>query len=144
MSLNGAVLRFRESGVRRRVVLLGERRPSSRPTPTAWRASGYLVGFSDNQAAYHPANGNEIAVRYDPAGGGCPANESTTNWVYEVIVGGTKTCVNSGLAVAANTWYHVRIYSATPGHDPVPNKWREFGKRSSRANGHTGSRSSST
>jgi hypothetical protein len=75
----------------------------------------YLVGFSDNQAAYHAANGNEIAVRYDPAGGGCPANESTTNWVYEVIVSGTKTCVNSGLAVAANTWYHMRIYSATQG-----------------------------
>jgi hypothetical protein len=43
------------------------------------------------------------------------SNESTTNWVYEVIVGGTKTCYNSGLAVAPNTWYHVRIYSATPG-----------------------------
>lgn len=75
----------------------------------------YLIGFSDNQAAYHPANGNEIAVRYDPAGGGCPANESTTNWVYETIVGGTKTCVNSGLAAVPNTWYHVRIYSITPG-----------------------------
>jgi hypothetical protein len=35
--------------------------------------------------------------------------------VYEVIVSGTKTCFNSGLAVAANTWYHVRIYSATQG-----------------------------
>jgi hypothetical protein len=35
--------------------------------------------------------------------------------VYEVIVSGTKTCVNSGLAVAANTWYHMRIYSATQG-----------------------------
>ncbi|HXM43471.1 MAG TPA: glycosyl hydrolase family 28-related protein [Bryobacteraceae bacterium] len=75
----------------------------------------YLVGFSDNQSAYHPSGGNEIAVRYDSAGGGCPANESTTNWVYEVIVAGTKTCVNSGLAVAANTWYHVRIYSLTQG-----------------------------
>ena len=75
----------------------------------------YLVGFSDNQAVYHPAGGNQIAVRYDAAGGGCPSNESTTNWVYEVIVSGTKTCFNSGLAVAPNTWYHVRIYSATPG-----------------------------
>jgi hypothetical protein len=75
----------------------------------------YLIGFSDNNAAYHPAGGNEIAVRYDSAGGGCPANESTTNWVYEVIVSGTKTCYNSGLPVAANTWYHVRIYSATQG-----------------------------
>jgi hypothetical protein len=75
----------------------------------------YLVGFSDNQSAYHPANGNEIAVRYDPAGGGCPSNESTTNWVYEVIVTGTKTCFNSGLAVAPNTWYHTRIYSSAQG-----------------------------
>jgi len=75
----------------------------------------YLAGFSDNQAAYHPANGNEIAVRYDAAGGGCPSNESTTNWVYEVIVNGTKTCVNSGVAVTPNTWYHVRIYSSTQG-----------------------------
>jgi hypothetical protein len=75
----------------------------------------YLAGFSDNQAAYHPANGNEIAVRYDSAGGGCPSNESTTNWVYEVIVSGTKTCFDSGLAVAPNTWYHVRMYSSTQG-----------------------------
>lgn len=79
-------------------------------------ASGkYLIGFSDNNAAYHPAGGNEIAVRYDSAGGGCPANESTVNWVYEVVVSGTKTCYNSGLPVAPNTWYHVRIYSATQG-----------------------------
>ena len=83
--------------------------------PNGVASARYLVGFSDNQAAYHPANGNEIAVRYDPAGGGCPSNESTTNWVYEVIVSGTKTCFNSGLAVAPNTWYHVRIYSATHG-----------------------------
>jgi hypothetical protein len=75
----------------------------------------YLMGFSDNQSGYHAANGNEIAVRYDPAGGGCPLNESTTNWIYEVIVAGTKTCLNSGLAVAANTWYHMRIYSTAQG-----------------------------
>jgi hypothetical protein len=75
----------------------------------------YLFGFSDNNAAYHPAGGNEIAVRYDSAGGGCASNESTTNWIYEVIVGGTKTCYNSGLAVAPSTWYHMRIYSSTPG-----------------------------
>jgi hypothetical protein len=75
----------------------------------------YLAGFSDNQAAYHPANGNEIAVRYDPAGGGCSSNESITNWVYEVIVNGTKTCFNSGVAVAPSTWYHVRLYSTTQG-----------------------------
>ena len=75
----------------------------------------YLIGFSDTQGAYHPANGNEIAVRYDPAGGGCSSNDSTTNWVYEVSVSGTRTCANSGVAVAPNTWYHVRIYSTTPG-----------------------------
>jgi hypothetical protein len=75
----------------------------------------YVIGFSDNNAAYHPPGGNEIAVRYDTTGGGCPSNESTANWVYEVIVSGAKTCYNSGLAVAPNTWYHVRIYSATQG-----------------------------
>jgi hypothetical protein len=75
----------------------------------------YLVGASDNQSAYHPAGGNQIAVRFDHAGGGCAANESTTNWVYEVIVGGTKSCVNSGVAVGPNTWYHLRIYSTTQG-----------------------------
>jgi len=75
----------------------------------------YLIGLSDNNGAYHPTGGNEIAVRFDSAGGGCPSNESTTNWVYEVIVSGTKTCVNSGLAVAANTWYHVNISSTTQG-----------------------------
>jgi len=75
----------------------------------------YVAGLSDNFSAYHPTGGNEIAVRYDSAGGGCPSNESTANWVYEVIVSGTKTCYNSGLAVTPNTWYHVRIYSATQG-----------------------------
>jgi len=75
----------------------------------------YMIGFSDNNAAYHPSGGNEVAVRFDSTAGGCPSNESTTNWVYEVIVNGTKTCYNSGLAVAANTWYHVRIYSSSQG-----------------------------
>jgi hypothetical protein len=75
----------------------------------------YLFGFSDNNAAYHASGGNEIAIRYDSAGGGCSSNESTVTWVYEVIVGGTKTCYNSGLAVAPSTWYHMRIYSSTPG-----------------------------
>ncbi|HUE00983.1 MAG TPA: hypothetical protein VMR62_15535 [Bryobacteraceae bacterium] len=83
--------------------------------PNGVSSARYLVGFSDNNAAYHPASGNEIAVRYDAAGGGCSSNESTTNWVYEVIVAGTKSCYNSGLAVAPHTWYHVRIYSATQG-----------------------------
>src|ERR1017187_7459408 len=76
----------------------------------------YLVGFSDNNGAYHPSGGNEIAVRYDPASTGCSSGtDSTTHWVYEVIVAGTKTCYDSGLAVAANTWYHTRIYSNTAG-----------------------------
>jgi hypothetical protein len=84
--------------------------------PNAVSHTIYVIGFSDNDAAYHPAGGNEIAVRYDSTGtGGCPSNESATNWVYEVIVSGTKTCYNSGLPVAVNTWYHARIYSATPG-----------------------------
>jgi hypothetical protein len=75
----------------------------------------YLVGVSDSQNTYHPASGNDVAVRYDHVGGGCSSNESTTNWVYEVSVGGTKTCVNSGVAVAANNWYHIRIYSTAQG-----------------------------
>ena len=75
----------------------------------------YLVGFSDSQSTYHPASGNDIAIRYDHSGGGCVSNESTTTWVYEVSVGGTKTCVNSGVAIASNTWYHLRIYSTAPG-----------------------------
>ena len=75
----------------------------------------YLVGVSDNQSAYHSSGVNEISVRFDHVGGGCPSNESTTNWVYEVSVAGTKTCVNSGVAVVANTWYHMRMYSTTPG-----------------------------
>ena len=75
----------------------------------------YLVGFSDHTTAYHPAGGNEIAVRFDSGSGGCASNESTTNWIYEVIVNGAQTCYNTGFAVAPNTWYHVRIYSTTPG-----------------------------
>ena len=77
-------------------------------------------------------------MRFDSAGGGCAANESTTNWVYEVIVAGTKTCFNSGLAVAANTWYHVRIYSDHAGHHSVSDQWRQFRERGGGSHGHTG------
>src|SRR5579871_4655605 len=68
----------------------------------------YLFGFSDNNSAYHPAGGNEIAIRFDASGGGCPSNESTTNWIYEVIVNGAKTCYNSGVVAAPSTWYPFR------------------------------------
>jgi len=78
-------------------------------------ASKYLVGFTDNTTTYHPSSGNEIAVRYDTAGGGCASGESTVDWVYEVIVAGTQSCVDSGVAVTAATWYKIRIFSSTPG-----------------------------
>jgi len=83
--------------------------------PNSVTSSRYLTGFTDHNNAYHPTGGNEIAVRYDPTGGGCTSGESATHWVYEVIVGGVQTCYDSGLAVATNTWYHMRIYSSTPG-----------------------------
>ena len=83
--------------------------------PNSVSAVRYLTGFADQNKAYHPSNGNEIAVRYDPAGGGCSSGESTVDWVYEVIVAGAQTCYDSGVAVAPNTWYHTRIYSSTPG-----------------------------
>lgn len=83
--------------------------------PNSVAAVRYLAGFTDHNNSYHPAGGNQIAVRYDPAGGGCPSGESTVDWVYEVIVAGTQTCYDSGVAVAANTWYHTRIYSSAPG-----------------------------
>jgi len=83
--------------------------------PNTLTGSKYLVGFTDKNNAYHPTGGNQIAVRYDQAGGGCSSNESTTDWVYEIIVAGVQTCHDSGLAVATNTWYHMRIYSSTPG-----------------------------
>ena len=78
-------------------------------------ASKYLVGFTDNTSTYHPSNGNQIAVRYDTAGGGCSTGESTVDWVYEVIVAGTQYCVDSGVVVTTATWYKIRIYSSTPG-----------------------------
>lgn len=84
-------------------------------SPTTNTNNKFLVGFSDNVAAYHPASGNQIAVRYDSAGGGCSAGDSTTDWVYEVIVNGTQTCVDSGVAVTANAWYRHQIYSSTMG-----------------------------
>ena len=74
----------------------------------------YLIGFSDSATTYHGASVNEIGVRYDTAGG-CSSGESATNWVYEVIVAGAKYCVDSGVTVAAGTWYRVRIYSSAPG-----------------------------
>jgi hypothetical protein len=83
--------------------------------PGSIASSRYLVGFTDNTTTYHPTNGNEIAVRYDTAGGGCSSGESTVDWVYEVIVSGTQYCVDSGLPVALGTWYKIRIYSSTPG-----------------------------
>src|ERR1022692_2299303 len=76
----------------------------------------YMIGFSDHQAAYHPSLGNEIGVRYDPASAGCTSGtDSTVDWVYEVIVAGAKTCYDSGVAMASNTWYHTRIYSSAAG-----------------------------
>ena len=78
-------------------------------------ASKYLVGFTDNTSTYHPTSGNQIAVRYDTAGGGCASGESTVDWVYEVIVAGTQSCVDSGVVVTAGTWYKIRIFSSTPG-----------------------------
>ena len=83
--------------------------------PSSIALSRYLVGFTDNTTTYHPANGNQIAVRYDTAGGGCSSGESTVDWVYEVIVSGTQHCVDSGLPVVLGTWYKIRIYSSTPG-----------------------------
>ncbi len=83
--------------------------------PNGTGTARYLAGFADSNSAYHSAGGNEVAVRYDPAGGGCASNDSTTDWVYEVIVAGVKTCVDSGIAVTYNKWYHMRIYSTTPG-----------------------------
>lgn len=83
--------------------------------PNSITSTKYLVGFTDNTTTYHPANGNEIAVRYDTAGGGCSSGESTVDWVYEVIVAGTQSCVDSGLPVAVGTWYKIRIYSSTAG-----------------------------
>jgi hypothetical protein len=78
-------------------------------------SSKYLVGFTDNTTTYHPSGGNEIAVRYDAAGGGCASGESTVDWVYEVIVAGTQYCVDSGVVVTTATWYKIRIYSSTAG-----------------------------
>ena len=83
--------------------------------PNTVAASKYLVGFTDNTTTYHPAGGNEIAVRYDSAGGGCASGESTVDWVYEIIVAGTQYCVDSTLPVVLGTWYKIRIYSSTPG-----------------------------
>jgi hypothetical protein len=84
-------------------------------TDSSVSSGKYFIGLSDTQGAYHPANGNSIAVRFDSAGGGCSSNESTSHWIYEVIVSGAKYCVDSTVTVAPNTWYKVRIYSTTPG-----------------------------
>ena len=35
----------------------------------------------------------------------------TANWVYETITGGVATCVDSGVAVAASTWYWAHLKS---------------------------------
>jgi hypothetical protein len=83
--------------------------------PNTVASSKYLVGFTDNPTTYHPTGGNEIAVRYDSAGGGCTSGESTVDWVYEIIVAGTQYCVDSTLPVVLGTWYKIRIYSSTPG-----------------------------
>jgi hypothetical protein len=83
--------------------------------PNSIAFTKYLVGFTDNTTTYHPSSGNEIAARYDTAGGGCSSGESTVDWVYEVIVSGTQYCVDSGLPVVLGTWYKIRIYSSTAG-----------------------------
>ncbi len=83
--------------------------------PNSITSSKYLVGFTDNTTTYHPSNGNEIAVRYDTAGGGCSSGESTVDWVYEVIVSGAQFCLDSGVPVTVGTWYKIRIFSSTAG-----------------------------
>src|SRR5579863_425856 len=83
--------------------------------PNSITSSKYLVGFTDNTTTYHPSNGNEVAVRYDTAGGGCSSGESTVDWVYEVIVSGTQFCLDSGVPVTVGTWYKIRIFSSTAG-----------------------------
>jgi hypothetical protein len=76
----------------------------------------YVVGFTDTFTSYHGGSANEIAVRYDPNGVTCSSGtDSTTHFVYEVMSTGSITCLDSGVAPAASTWYHFNIYSNASG-----------------------------
>lgn len=71
-------------------------------------------GFSDDATVYRSAN--FVQVRYDTAATTCSTGtNSTANLVYEVRSGGTSQCLDSGVAYAANTWYHLLMSCTTPG-----------------------------
>lgn len=80
-------------------------------------SSGFFAGFAQAAAgAYGYSATDGIAVFYDTASHVCTSGtSSTTNIVYMVRAAGSDTCVDSTVAVAASTWYRLRIASTTPG-----------------------------
>lgn len=71
------------------------------------------MGFAGT-SAYR--SGNAIGIRYDTTVQTCNSGtNSTTNWMFETISGGTSTCTDMGVAVAAAQWYTFDITSSSLG-----------------------------
>lgn len=85
-------------------------------TDSTVASTSLFSGASDNFSQISFQASNAIGVYYDTASHSCSSGSgSTANLVFIVRASGTDTCFDSGIAVAANTWYGIRIYSATPG-----------------------------
>jgi hypothetical protein len=73
--------------------------------------TAYAIGTSLNGTTYR--NNDSVLIRYDTSAVTCTGtgNNVVANWVYETLVGGTATCVDSGVPVVVGTWYWARIVS---------------------------------
>lgn len=85
-------------------------------TGSAITDTAYVIGFSQISSSFINATQAGIVVRYSTANRTCTnGTNSTTQWVYETHDGANNTCVASGVTVAADTWYRIRIFSTTAG-----------------------------
>jgi hypothetical protein len=80
----------------------------------------FIFGFANSAAGAVQdvnASSNHLTLRRDATAQTCASGSHTTaNWVLAGNVTGIMTeCADTGVAIAANTWYKLEIYSNTPG-----------------------------
>ena len=77
--------------------------------------TAYFIGLGTTANSFLGGTGS-IGIRSDTSATACGSGaDSTTNWVFHARSSSTNTCTDSGVAVAANTWYKLRITSTTLG-----------------------------
>lgn len=83
---------------------------------TAVTTTSFWTGFTSGYTNISYSPTSSIGVYYDTTAHACSSGSSSTaDLVYIVRAASTDTCHDSGIAVAANTWYRVRIVSSTAG-----------------------------